>query len=465
VTHIKTGQKDSITFKTEGVNASSAIANQGVFPSFDPIPVPGNGTYCTPEKMGKLPLAGGSGTAQDPFTICSVDQLLAIPSISNPINWANPQTIFYRLMTNIDLAGVKFQEPLMPQGRFSFDGGGYEISNFNWIDGERSGVGLLTCDKQEYGYKVFVSNVGMRTPVVRGNSGVAALFTLGAGGCIAHFKNVYSVDGQVWGNDNVGAVVSVLNGTCDRCMNQGTKVSFQKRNAGGLIGVLYQGSISNSYSTGSVNVVGVSGNGEVAGGLVGLNYGRIQNSYAAGNVTGQSSLGGLVGNNYRAQVINSRATGNVTGQSSRIGGLVGKNEGLSGFDFAGLILNSQSSGTAVGATEIGGLVGYSTHAIIQECSSSSVVRGKNIVGGLVGNSYGYNRFIKGWFTGQVSGSEQGSARAIGGLVGLKSNYLKPGIQDWFGDCRWKQSVNPNINEIGLIDGGASNVKLPQVSRD
>jgi hypothetical protein len=144
---------------------------------------------------------------------------------------------------------------------------------------------------------------------------------------------------------------------------------------------------------------------------------------------------------------------------------VGKNEGLSGFDFAGLILNSQSSGTAVGATEIGGLVGYSTHAIIQECSSSSVVRGKNIVGGLVGNSYGYNRFIKGWFTGQVSGSEQGSARAIGGLVGLKSNYLKPGIQDWFGDCRWKQSVNPNINEIGLIDGGASNVKLPQVSRD
>ena len=52
------------------------------------------------------------------------------------------------------------------------------------------------------------------------------------------------------------------------------------------------GTISNSYSTGSVN-----GTNNV-GGLVGYNpYGIISNSYSTGSVNGTSYVGGLAGYN------------------------------------------------------------------------------------------------------------------------------------------------------------------------
>jgi hypothetical protein len=61
---------------------------------------------------------------------------------------------------------------------------------------------------------------------------------------------------------------------------------------GGLVGD-NDGSISNSYSTGTVR-----GDSRI-GGLVGLNSGNINNSYSTGVVSGYSSVGGLVGSIWR----------------------------------------------------------------------------------------------------------------------------------------------------------------------
>jgi len=88
---------------------------------------------------------------------------------------------------------------------------------------------------------------------------------------------------------------------------------------GGLVGENWEGDVSNSYSTG--NVTGNLG----VGGLVGGNAGTVSNSYSSGNVTGLVGVGGLVGENGGA-VSKSYATGNVTG-SSMVGGLVGWNPG------------------------------------------------------------------------------------------------------------------------------------------
>jgi hypothetical protein len=75
--------------------------------------------------------------------------------------------------------------------------------------------------------------------------------------------------------------------------------------------------MSNSYATGNV-----SGNNSV-GGLVGYTHGGlVNNSYATGNVSGTSYVGGLVGNN-SGIVSTSYATGNVSGSGDYVGGLVG----------------------------------------------------------------------------------------------------------------------------------------------
>ena len=85
-------------------------------------------------------------------------------------------------------------------------------------------------------------------------------------------------------------------------------------------------SIIDSYSTGSVTVVGDSPSN--LGGLVGANGASVQRSYATGNVNSDSSTktGGLVG--FAAwdlgSINQSFASGSVNaGAGSRVGGLVG----------------------------------------------------------------------------------------------------------------------------------------------
>ena len=89
---------------------------------------------------------------------------------------------------------------------------------------------------------------------------------------------------------------------------------------GGLVGE-NEGTVSNSYSTGSV-----SGNSSYVGGLVGENRGTVSNSFSTGDVSGNWYLGGLVGEN-RGTVSNSYSTGDVmrtSGAGTGFGGFVGQ---------------------------------------------------------------------------------------------------------------------------------------------
>ena len=146
------------------------------------------------------------------------------------------------------------------------------------------------------------------------------------------------------------------------------------RNVGGLVGYIWDGTVTDSYSTGSV-----SGNDDV-GGLVAYNYyGTVSSCYASGTVTGTSHVGGLVGWNDEGTVSNSYATGNVTG-TSYVGGLVGRND-------EGTVSNSYATGNVTGTSYVGGLVGYKYYGTVNNCYSSGTVTGNSSVGGLVGWNY------------------------------------------------------------------------------
>ena len=145
---------------------------------------------------------------------------------------------------------------------------------------------------------------------------------------------------------------------------------------GGLVG-WNSGTVTNSYATG--NVTG-SGNNYV-GGLVGYSEGTVSNSYATGNVIGILYSGGLVGWNNGGTVSNSYATGNVDG-SDKIGGLVGYNTG------GGTVSNSYATGTVTGSGDyVGGLVGYSSGTVANSFATGSATGG-TYVGGLVGSNGG-----------------------------------------------------------------------------
>ena len=140
---------------------------------------------------------------------------------------------------------------------------------------------------------------------------------------------------------------------------------------GGLVGVNL-GTVSNSYSSSNVN-----GESAEVGGLVGLNGGTVSNSHSSGSVTGQGHVGGLVGGN-GATVSNSYSTSNVTGYYA-VGGLVGASSGTAN--------NSYSTGNVTGYQWVGGLVGGNAGTVSNSYSTGSAT-GNSSVGGLVGDNSG-----------------------------------------------------------------------------
>ncbi len=203
---------------------------------------------------------------------------------------------------------------------------------------------------------------------------------------------------------------------------------------GGLVGHNHYGQVSDSYSSGSV-----TGDSSV-GCLVGLNGGTVSNSYATRSVTGISGVGGLVGVNDgpgglpgqpAAKVVGSYSVGVVTGDDS-VGGLVGLNRGLvvdsyssgavTGSRYVGGLVGrnfiwskatgSHSTGNVKGDEDVGGLVGYNYHGTVSDSHATGSATGVSSVGGLVGRNSGAvvsNSYSR----GSVIGGE-----SIGGLIGV-----------------------------------------------
>ncbi|MCH9022429.1 MAG: hypothetical protein IID32_06660 [Planctomycetes bacterium] len=183
--------------------------------------------------------------------------------------------------------------------------------------------------------------------------------------------NLGLINPDITGDNNVGALVGQLdNGALSACTADGGSVNGDQ-GVGGLVGINY-GMISDSYGT-----VSVSGTDNYVGGLVGYNNtGTISDSYATGSVTGINStpsgsiVGGLVGRNGGVSTINNcYATGSITGTSlafssqSIVGGLVGSNGGTISDSYAtGSITGAVTTGTGSNLN-IGGLVGLNISTV------------------------------------------------------------------------------------------------------
>jgi hypothetical protein len=179
---------------------------------------------------------------------------------------------------------------------------------------------------------------------------------------------------------------------------------------GGLVGVNV-GTVSNSYSSSNVN-----GASAEVGGLVGLNEGTVSNSYSSGSVTGQGHVGGLVGGN-GATVSNSYSTGNVTGHYG-VGGLVGVN--------VGNVSNSYSSGNVIGYQWVGGLVGGNAGTVSNSYSTGSAT-GNSSVGGLVGDNSGT---VSGSFWNVETSGQSTSAGGIGKTTAEMKNITTFSGASW-----------------------------------
>ena len=175
---------------------------------------------------------------------------------------------------------------------------------------------------------------------------------------------------------------------------------------GGLVGWSVNSILNDSYSTGSVS-------GNFIGGLVGINNGSITNSYSTSSVNSSgTSAGGLVGRNDAGTVSNSYSTGSVSGYNF-IGGLVGLNYGGTS-----TITNSFSTGSVSGNTAVGGLVGQQHDGSISFSYSTGLVSGSSSVGGFLGINFSGTINNSFWNT-QTSGQS-----SSGGGTGKTTTQMK-----------------------------------------
>nr|WP_238342585.1 MBG domain-containing protein [Polaromonas vacuolata] len=274
----------------------------------------------------------------------------------------------YVLGNNINLGGSFFNPIGNAINSFngSLDGLGHTVSNLSINPAITSYVGL-------FGFVAAqgdIRNIGIvNSNITTGASYVGAL----AGYSNASIANSYSST-NVTAANYVGGLVGVNIGAINQSFVTGSvNGSFY---VGGLTGYNnVNATINNSYATGSVLA-----SSNYAGGLTGVNEGSVRDSYATGSTYGVNYVGGLVGyTESRGSIDMSYATGSVKGVSY-VGGLIGYNKSSS------TINNSYATGSVLASSNYaGGLIGNNYGAVINSYASG-FVSGTSSVGGLIGSN-------------------------------------------------------------------------------
>jgi PGF-CTERM protein len=298
----------------------------------------------------------GDGTEANPYEVGNVDQLQCIEEQGLSANYVQ--------VSDIGASGTsewnggrgfepigEFTVPTFPdrtrdtEFRGTFDGGNYTVSELTIDRGDTNFVGLFGGVES-----ALLENVSLNNINITGNEGVGGLTGVNINGTVTESYATGTVSGDASGNEDVGALVGKNSGTVTDSYATGSVNG--DRDAGGLVGENNDGTVGRSYATGSV-----SGDNDV-GGLVGGNDAVVKNSYATGSVNGEDLVGGLVGRS-AGTVEKSYATGDVSG-NDRVGGLVGANT------LDGTVRESYASGSVSGDENVGGLVGEKVDGTITE---------------------------------------------------------------------------------------------------
>jgi hypothetical protein len=207
----------------------------------------------------------------------------------------------------------------------TFDGGGHSISNL-YIKRATGSLGLYG------GLKGDISNLQLLNVDIENTSTGYHQGLFYVGGLVGQLQHgnisKCSVTGSVKGVQQVGGLVGYSwNGNIDQSFSD-CVVTANYNNIGGLSGGSYgTGYIKDSYALG--NVSGDSSSLSV-GGIVGFSSDGVENCYYSGAVSGRSGIGSIAGSDENSSSLfkNSYSMGTVSGITSNFGGLVGGQSGV-----------------------------------------------------------------------------------------------------------------------------------------
>lgn len=314
-------------------------------------------------REGLTPFAGGDGSWDYPWLICSATQLYNIHLD------ATSKADSFRLMTDVNL------NPFSKGFSASAPGCWEDGQNWQPIGFDTSCAPIANGFQGSFfggGHTI----TGMRMRLGQNNVGFVGMWKPASSGVPDHITDLVFVDSEVEGTSKVGAVVGFKDGG-----NNGT-----------------------------------IGNIEVRGGSVS----------ARKNVNGESFLGGIAGYTTYTDLFNHKTSRvKIEGEGLNIGGIFGFSANAS--VLRKLVSRSYVGGPEWATIyNVGGIGGYVTSTVLQtgefaEWASESIVVGRQNVGGLLGDWGSTNQPLKNVYaSGSITIRGQ-SANHLGGLFGKNFN--------------------------------------------
>ncbi|MEX2363721.1 MAG: hypothetical protein WD597_08860, partial [Balneolaceae bacterium] len=293
----------------------------------------------------------GSGTSGDPYLISSLNNLYWITQ--NSSSWDK----YFNQISNIDASassgwdsGAGFTPIGNSTTKFTgqYDGNNKSISNLFINRSSINYIGLFG-----YTNDAIIKNLTLNDVNITGSVYVGA-FAGELGGGQSELLNCSS-SGSVTGSNTTGGLVGVTNSQITNSTSSAT-VSGVNTDIGGIVGLLYYGTITSTNFSGSVS--GYSNVGNFAGRN---ERGTIEKSYAIGTASGNTAVGGFIGKHYGGTIQNNYSTGNATG-TTNVGGFIGEIENPSAAITT--LTKNYSIGTATGTTNVGGFLGKKTSGTV-----------------------------------------------------------------------------------------------------
>ena len=200
-------------------------------------------------EIGYLPL-NGAGTEEDPYSIATAEQLryMSLLVVADNENFGGSH---YRLTADIDLGAAWNAEGTLTSGTPWTPIGSNTGIFYGSFDGQGHTIRGLYINSPSESYQGLFRYIGNGSTV----------------------KNVGVTDSYIKAKDNVGGIVGLsFNGTISNCYHTGSVSGASY--VGGILGIGTLGTISGVYHAGSV-----SATGNYAGGLVGWNGGTFSEGY------------------------------------------------------------------------------------------------------------------------------------------------------------------------------------------
>lgn len=236
-------------------------------------------------------------------------------------------------------------------------------------------------------------------------------------------------------------------------------VKFANAQVTATSGAAYAGVIAGS-SMGKIESCNVRSSqvaGHYAGAIVGNNSVQVNGCNALDvQVTATYAAGGIAGVNYgkiEYCTLSGHSTIVANGSSPRAGGIVGETAEQSGVTTSGRLLKCAVDGAIISATWAGGIAGENSFGIVAQCVANdvTVIHQASNASSYLGGVVGYNTrgdVVASYSAYSTIGTEKLISEAMGGIVGYNNNSSS----NVYGCYSTHVSLLGTVNNRGSIAG-------------